>query len=259
MLHIDVVTIFPAMVEGPIRDGIVRRAVEAGLARIDVHDLRAFTEDRHRTVDDAPFGGGPGMVIKAEPFFRAREAVLPLGPGPRDAIVLLSPRGVRFDQATAERYARLDRLVLLCGRYEGIDERVREGVATEEVSLGDYVVTGGEVAALVVIEAAVRLVPGALGDEGSAGADSFVDGILDCPHYTRPALVRGRSVPEALLSGDHGRIRRWRRKEALRATRQRRPDLLRAARLSGEDRSLLREIEEEETNAHVADVALSKD
>jgi tRNA (guanine37-N1)-methyltransferase len=259
MLRIDVVTIFPAMLEGLIRDGIVRRAVEASLARIDVHDLRAFTEDRHRTVDDAPFGGGPGMVLKAEPFFRAREAVLPAGPGPRDAIVLLSPRGVRFDQATAERYARLERLVLLCGRYEGIDERVREEVATEEVSLGDYVVTGGEVAALVVIEAAVRLVPGALGDEGSAGADSFADGILDCPHYTRPALVRGRRVPEALLSGDHGRIRRWRRKEALRATRQRRPDLLRAARLTGEDRALLRELEEEETNAHVTDVALSKD
>lgn len=199
------------------------------------------------------------MVIKAEPFFRAREAVLPAGPGPRDAIVLLSPRGVRFDQATAERYARLDRLVLLCGRYEGIDERVREGVATEEVSLGDYVVTGGEVAALVVIEAAVRLVPGALGDEGSAGADSFVDGILDCPHYTRPALVRGRSVPEALLSGDHGRIRRWRRKEALRATRQRRPDLLRAAPLSAEDRSLLRELEDEQTTASVESAAVSKE
>jgi len=258
MLRIDVVTIFPAMVEGPIRDGIVGRAVEAGLARIDVHDLRAFTEDRHRTVDDAPFGGGPGMVMKAEPFFRAREAVLPEGPGPRVAVVLLSPRGVPFDQAIAERYARLDRLVLLCGRYEGIDERVREGVASEEVSLGDFVLTGGEVAALAVIEAAVRLIPGALGDEGSAGADSFADGVLDFPHYTRPAVVRGRSVPDALLSGDHGRIRRWRRKEALRATRQRRPDLLRAAPLSAEDRSLLRELEDEETNVHAADVAVKR-
>jgi tRNA (guanine37-N1)-methyltransferase len=259
MLRIDVVTIFPAMVEGPVRDGIVGRAVEAGLARIDVHDLRGFTEDRHRTVDDAPFGGGPGMVMKAEPFFRAREAVLPEGPGSRDAVVLLSPRGVPFDQATAARYATLDRLVLLCGRYEGIDERVREGVATEEVSLGDFVLTGGEVAALAVIEAAVRLIPGALGDEGSAGADSFSDGILDCPHYTRPAVVRGRGVPDALLSGDHGRIHRWRRKEGLRATRQRRPDLLRSAPLTAEDRGLLRELEDEETNAHVADVALSKD
>jgi len=148
--------------------------------------------------------------------------------------------------------------VLLCGRYEGIDERVRAGVATEEVSLGDFVLTGGEVAALAVIEATVRLVPGALGDESSAGADSFADGVLDCPHYTRPAVVRGRSVPDALLSGDHGRIRRWRRKEALRATRQRRPDLLRSARLSAEDRSLLREIEDEETNAHVANVAVKR-
>jgi len=259
MLRIDVVTIFPAMVEGPIRDGIVGRAVEAGLARIDVHDLRAFTEDRHRTVDDAPFGGGPGMVMKAEPFFRAREAVLPGGPGPRDAVVLLSPRGARFDQARAGRYARLDRLVLLCGRYEGIDERVREGVATEEVSLGDFVLTGGEVAALAVIEAAVRLIPGALGDEGSAGADSFADGVLDFPHYTRPAVVRGRGVPDALLSGDHGRIRRWRRKEALRTTWQRRPELLGRARLSAEDHALLREIEDEQTSAHVPDVALSKD
>jgi len=261
MLGIDVVTIFPAMVEGPVRDGIVRRAADAGLVRIGVHDLRAFTEDRHRTVDDAPFGGGPGMVMKAEPFLRAREAVLPGGPGPRDAVVLLSPRGVPFDQAAAGRYARLDRLVLLCGRYEGIDERVRETVATEEVSLGDFVLTGGEVAALAVIEACVRLVPGALGDEGSAGADSFADGVLDFPHYTRPAVVRGRSVPDVLLSGDHGRIRRWRRKEALRATRQRRPELLRTAPLSAEDRALLREIEDEETNARVADagVALSKD
>jgi tRNA (guanine37-N1)-methyltransferase len=257
MLRSDVLTIYPALVDGPVRDGIVRRAVEAGLARIDVHDLRTFTEDRHRTVDDAPFGGGPGMVMKAEPFFRAREAVLPAGPGPRDAVVLLSPRGVPFDQATAERYARLDRLVLLCGRYEGIDERVREGVATEEVSLGDFVLTGGEVAALAVIEAAVRLIPGALGDEDSAGADSFADGILDCPHYTRPAVVRGQAVPDALLSGDHGRIRRWRRKEALRATRQRRPDLLRAA-LSAEDRTLLREIEDEETSAHVPSVAVKR-
>lgn len=259
MLSIDVVTIFPAMVEGPVSDGIVRRAVDAGLVRIGVHDLRAFADDRHRTVDDAPFGGGPGMVMKAEPFFRAREAVLPGGAGPRDAVVLLSPRGARFDQATAERYARLDRLVLLCGRYEGIDERVRASVATEEVSLGDFVLTGGEVAALAVIEAAVRLLPGALGDEASAGADSFADGILDHPHYTRPAVVRGQAVPDALLSGDHGRIRRWRRKEALRATRLRRPDLLRSARLSAEDRLLLRELEDEENNATVADVALSKD
>jgi tRNA (guanine37-N1)-methyltransferase len=245
MLRLDVVTIFPRMVQAPLEDGIVRRAVEAGLVRIGVHDLRDFTEDRHRTIDDAPFGGGPGMVMKAEPFFRAVESLLPGGPGPRDAVVLLSPRGRRFDQATAERYARLARLVLLCGRYEGVDERVAEGAATEEVSVGDFVLTGGEVAALAVAEATIRLLPGALGDAESARHDSFADGLLDFPHYTRPALARGRAVPESLLSGDHERIRLWRRKEALRATRERRPDLLAAARLTPEDERLLREIEEE--------------
>jgi len=246
MLRVDVVTIFPQMVEAPLRDGIVGRAVEKGIAAIAVHDLRAFTDDRHRTVDDTPFGGGPGMVLKAEPFFRAVESLLPGGPGPHDAVVLLSPRGRPFDQTAATRYARLERLVLLCGRYEGIDERVRDGVATEELSLGDFVLTGGEVAALAVTEAAVRLLPGALGDEGSALADSFADGVLDHPHYTRPAVVRGRGVPEELLSGDHARVARWRRKEALRATRERRPDLVTRAALSKADLGLLREIEDEE-------------
>jgi tRNA (guanine37-N1)-methyltransferase len=244
-MNIDVVTIFPRMVQPPVEDGIVRRAVEAGLVEIAVHDLREFTDDRHRTVDDAPFGGGPGMVMKAEPFFRAVESLLPAGPGPGTAVVLLSPRGRPFDQAAAARFAGLERLVLLCGRYEGIDERVREGLATEEVSLGDFVLTGGEVAALAVVEATVRLLPGALGDEGSAEADSFADGLLDHPHYTRPATVRGRGVPEVLLSGDHGRIRRWRRQQALRATRERRPELLRAAALTVEDERLLREIDDE--------------
>ncbi len=244
-LAIDVVTIFPAMIAAPVTDGIVGRAVAAGLARIATHDLREHTDDRHRTADDAPFGGGPGMVMKAEPFLRAVEA-LPAASGERRATVLLSPRGVPFDQERAARYATLDRLVLLCGRYEGIDERVREELDAEEVSVGDFVLTGGEVAALAVIEATVRLLPGALGDEGSAEADSFSDGLLDFPHYTRPAVVRGRAVPDVLLSGDHGRIRRWRRKEALRATRERRPDLLRKAALSAEDRGLLNEIESEE-------------
>jgi tRNA (guanine37-N1)-methyltransferase len=244
-LSIDVVTIFPGMIAGPTSDGIVGRAVEAGLVRIVAHDLRAHTEDKHRTADDAPFGGGPGMVMKAEPFLRAVEAI-PAVTGERRAVVVLSPRGTPFDQGLAARFAALDRLVLLCGRYEGIDERVREELGAEEVSVGDFVLTGGEVAALAVIEATVRLLPGALGDEGSAGADSFSDGILDFPHYTRPAVVRGRAVPDVLLSGDHGRIRRWRRKEALRATRERRPDLIQKARLSAEDADLLREIESEE-------------
>ena len=243
-MRIDVVTIFPRMVEGPLSDGIVQRAREAGLVDLRVHDLRDHTDDRHRTVDDAPFGGGPGMVMKAEPFHRALEKVRSDGSPGREAVVLLSPRGRRFDQEAAHRLARLDRLVLLCGRYEGIDERVAEGLATEELSLGDFVLTGGETAALAVVEATVRLLPGALGDEDSAGSDSFEGGILDWPHYTRPASWRERAVPEVLLSGDHGRIRRWRRREALRATRERRPDLLVAARLGAGDEALLREIED---------------
>jgi tRNA (guanine37-N1)-methyltransferase len=246
-MKIDVVTIFPRMLQAPLEDGIVHRAMEAGLVSIGVHDLRAFTDDRHRSVDDQPFGGGPGMVMKAEPFLRAVETLTAPSPSARRAVVLLSPRGVRFDQAMAARLSKLEHLVLLCGRYEGIDERVRETLGADEVSLGDFVLTGGEVAALAVIEAAVRLLPGALGDEGSAEADSFSDGLLDFPHYTRPSEVRGQRVPDVLLSGDHGRIRRWRRKEALRATLARRPDLISSAVLSAEDRVLLRELENEET------------
>ena len=245
MLNVDVITIFPRMIEAPVAEGILARAGAAGVAKIVAHDLREFSENKHRTVDDAPFGGGPGMVMKAEPFFRAVQKVLPDGPAEGDAVVALSPRGRRFDQATAARFAGLKRLVLLCGRYEGIDERVHVGLATEEVSVGDFVLTGGEAAALCVIEAAVRLLPGALGDAESAETDSFSDGLLDWPHYTRPAELRGMGVPEVLLSGDHGRVRRWRRKEALRATRERRPDLLAAAALTPEDRALLRELEEE--------------
>jgi tRNA (guanine37-N1)-methyltransferase len=245
-LRIDLVTIFPRMVEGPLSDGIVQRARERGLVDLRVHDLRDHAEDRHRTVDDAPFGGGPGMVMKAEPFFRAVEAIRAEAPAASEAVVLLSPRGRRFGQDAARRFAHLDRLVLLCGRYEGIDERLALELAAEEVSLGDFVLTGGEVAALAVAEATIRLLPGALGDEGSAEADSFEGQLLDWPHYTRPATWRGRRVPEVLISGDHGRIRRWRRREALRATRERRPDLLAAARLGAEDEALLREIEDED-------------
>jgi tRNA (guanine37-N1)-methyltransferase len=243
-LRIDAITIFPRMLEAALGEGIVQRAREAGLVEIRVHDLREFTDDRHRSVDDAPFGGGPGMVMKAEPFARALESI-GAGRGEGAAVVLLSPRGRRFDQETARRYARLDRLVLLCGRYEGIDERVAQELASEELSLGDFVLTGGETAALAVVEATVRLVPGALGDEGSAESDSFEGGVLDWPHYTRPASWRGHDAPAVLLSGDHARIRRFRRKEALRATRERRPDLLARAPLSPEDQRLLREIEDE--------------
>ncbi|MCM2255380.1 MAG: tRNA (guanosine(37)-N1)-methyltransferase TrmD [Vicinamibacteria bacterium] len=249
-MKIDVVSIFPRMLEGPTGDSIVRRAVDKGLVEIVLHDLREHSDDKHRSVDDAPFGGGPGMVMKAEPFARAVESLLPGGPGPRDAVVLLSPRGRRFDQQTARRFASLERLVLLCGRYEGIDERVAQHVATEELSLGDFVLTGGEVAAAAVIEAAVRLLPGALGDEGSAAADSFGDGLLDHPHYTRPAVWRGHAIPEALLSGHHGEIARWRREQALRATAERRPDLLATAPLEASDRALLAHGQDRLAGAH---------
>ena len=244
-MRIDVVTIFPRMLSEPLADGIVGRACAASLVAIHVHDLRDHTDDRHRSVDDAPFGGGPGMVMKAEPFARALEAIRAEAGPAKEAVVLLSPRGRRFDQRTARRFASLERLVLLCGRYEGIDERVAQSLATEELSLGDFVLTGGETAALAVVEASVRLLPGALGDQASAGADSFEEGLLDWPHYTRPAEWRGARVPEVLLSGDHARIRAWRRRESLRATRERRPELFAAASLTREDEALVSEIEDE--------------
>jgi tRNA (guanine37-N1)-methyltransferase len=243
-VRIDVVTIFPRMLSEPLADGIVGRARAAGLVEIHVHDLRDHTDDRHRSVDDAPFGGGPGMVMKAEPFARALAAIRAEAGPAKEAVVLLSPRGRRFDQETARRFAGLERLVLLCGRYEGIDERVAQSLATEELSLGDFVLTGGETAALAVVEASVRLLPGALGDEASAGDDSFEEGLLDWPHYTRPAEWRGARVPEVLLSGDHARIRAWRRRESLRTTRERRPELFAAASLTREDQALVREIED---------------
>ncbi len=224
-LRIDVITIFPALIEEALAHGIVARAIESGLVEVKAHDLRAFTTDRHRRVDDAPFGGGPGMVMQAEPFFKAVEAVLPEGPSTDRPVVLLSPRGEKFTHKKAREYSKLERLVLLCGRYEGIDERVRTGLATEELSLGDFVLMGGEVPALAVIEASVRLLPGALGDAESSEQDSFENGLLDHPHYTRPADFRGLKVPEVLLSGDHAAIAKWRREEALRATSTRRPDL----------------------------------
>jgi len=224
-LRVDVITIFPELVSEALAHGIVARAIETGLARVQAHDLRTFTTDRHRRVDDAPFGGGPGMVMQAEPFFKAVESVMPEGPSKSRPIVLLSPRGEKFTHLKAREYSKLERLVLLCGRYEGIDERVRTDLATEELSLGDFVLMGGEVPALAVIEASVRLIPGALGDAESSAQDSFENGLLDHPHYTRPADFRGLKVPEVLLSGDHAAIARWRLEEAARATQARRPDL----------------------------------
>ena len=232
-LRIDVITIFPALIREALAHGIVARAIETGLARVEAHDLRTFTDDRHRRVDDAPFGGGPGMVMRAEPFFRAVETIMPEGACATRPVVLLSPRGERFTHVTARGYSTLERLVLLCGRYEGIDERVRTNLATAELSLGDVVLMGGEVPALAVIEASLRLIPGALGDVQSSEQDSFENGLLDHPHYTRPADFRGLTVPEVLLSGDHAAIARWRLSEARETTRVRRPDLPKSGRQSG--------------------------
>jgi tRNA (guanine37-N1)-methyltransferase len=221
----DIITIFPRMVEAALTEGIVGRAREAGLLDIRVRDLREFTDDRHRTVDDVPYGGGPGMVMKPEPVFKALEAVT-VERGAPDAVILLTPQGRRFSQREAERFSRLGRLVLICGRYEGVDERVAETLVTDEVSIGDYVLTGGELPALVVVDAVARLVPGVVGDAASVAGDSFATGLLAPPQYTRPATWRGRAVPEVLVSGHHREIERWRREERERRTRARRPDLL---------------------------------
>ncbi len=264
----DIVTIFPDFFRGPLDHGITRRACEMGLAKIEVHDLRQFTHDRHRTVDDRPFGGGEGMVLKPEPIFDCLES---LGLASREerlngvagqSVVVLSAQGERFTQQIATEFARLDRLVLICGRYEGVDERVTQFLADRELSIGDYVISGGELAAAVVLEAVTRLLPGAVGNEASTRQESFtVDasagevteqaaadstcgsgGLLDYPHYTRPAEFRGMTVPEVLLNGDHQQIRRWRREQALKKTLRNRPDLLEGAGLSDEDRKTLTRI-----------------
>jgi len=221
-VRIDVFTIFPGILEGALRESLLGKAIEAGLLDIRLHDIREHTTDRHRTVDDEAFGGGPGMVMKPEPLFAAVES---LGED-RGRVILLSPAGRRLDQALARELAREPRLVLLCGRYEGVDERVAEGLPAEEISIGDYVLSGGEVPALVLIEAVSRLVPGVVGKEESLEKESFEEGVLDYPHYTRPREFRGMEVPEILLSGDHARIEEWRRRAGLEKTRRNRPDLL---------------------------------
>jgi tRNA (guanine37-N1)-methyltransferase len=221
-VRVDIFTIFPKIFEGPLQESLLGKGIAAGLVDVRVHDLRHFTTDRHRQVDDVPFGGGPGMVMKPEPVFAAVEA---LGPGTRRTL-LLSPAGKRLDQALVEELAGERWLVLICGRYEGVDERVVQGLPAEEISIGDYVVAGGEVAALVVLEAVARLVPGVVGREESLRQESFQDGLLEYPQYTRPQEFRGMGVPEVLLSGDHSRIEEWRRQEALEKTRRTRPDLL---------------------------------
>ena len=267
----DLITIFPDFFRGPLDYGIVRRARESGLVEINVHDLRGFTKDKHRTVDDRPFGGGEGMVLKPEPIFECLEAAGVAAKENRDrgreTVVLLSAQGRLFNQSLAAELSRLDRVVLVCGRYEGVDERVAEYLADREISVGDYILSGGELPAAIVVDAVTRLIPGALGNEASAKTESFASeaaqhklptdsegkripdstisagGLLDYPHYTRPAEFRGMKVPEALVNGDHEAIRRWRRRKAIEKTLRNRPDLLDAVELSKEDRELLDEIE----------------
>ena len=221
-MRIDVVTIFPGMLEGPLRESLLGKAIADGLVEVRLHDLRDFTEDRHRTVDDESFGGGPGMVMKPEPWFAAVES---LGEE-RGRVILLSPAGRRLDRDLVHELSGEPHLTLLAGRYEGVDERVVEGLPAEEISIGDYVLSGGELPALVLIEAVTRLIPGVIGREESHERDSFEDGLLDHPHFTRPADFRGMVVPEVLRSGHHAEIERWRREAALDKTRRNRPDLL---------------------------------
>ena len=221
----DVITIFPAMIEAALAEGVVGRARERGVVEIRARDLRDYTTDRHRTVDDLPYGGGPGMVMKPEPLFRAVEAI-EAERGKADAVVLMTPQGKPLTHAVAEALSRKSRMIVICGRYEGVDERVADALVTDEISIGDYVLTGGELPALVLLDVVSRLVPGVVGDAESVSADSFADLLLDHPHYTRPAVFRELEVPAVLVSGNHAEIARWRERERLKRTAARRPDLL---------------------------------
>lgn len=237
-IRFDVLTIFPGMFVGPLDQSIMGRAQEAGLLTVQIHDLRDWAHDRHRTVDDAPFGGGPGMVMKPEPLFEAIEAIQPLAEPPA-TVVFMSPQGRRLDRALVDELASHPRLLLVCGRYEGVDERVLEHAVDLEVSIGDFVVSGGEIPAMVVIDAVARRIPGVLGSEGSLEEESFDEGLLEYPQYTRPAEFRGWPVPEILLSGHHAEIEKWRRRLRMLRTRLRRPDLLTGASLSAKERAWL--------------------
>lgn len=240
----EILTIFPGIFHAYLSEGMLRRALLRGLVDIKVHDLRDYAKDKHKTVDDSPYGGGSGMVMKTEPFFTAVDS---LNPDPAERrVIMLSPAGKKFNQDLAEELSQeTKQLILLCGRYEAVDERVRMALADDELSIGDYVLTGGELPALVIIDAVARLIPGVLGDEHSAEIESFSWGILDYHHYTRPPVFRGLEVPEVLLSGNHKKIQRWRRKEALRRTVHGRPDLLEKFSLSEEDYKLINEIKED--------------
>ena len=251
-MRFDIFTLFPGIFESPLKESMLKRAIESGLLDVQLHNIRDYAEGRHQVTDDYPYGGGGGMVMKPEPVFTAIETVLGLemrnaevGVRNEDSeipIVLLTPQGRLFNQQVAFELAGHDRVVLICGRYEGFDERIREHLATDEISIGDYVLTGGELAALVVVDAVIRLKPGVLGDPTGALDDSHASGLLEYPHYTRPPEFRGWGVPDILLSGDHAKVDRWRREQALIRTWRRRPDLLDRADLDDRDRALLRQL-----------------
>lgn len=241
-MHIDVLSLFPDMFSGYLRESILKRAQEAGLLTVLLHNIRDYAAGKHRVTDEPPYGGGGGMVLKPEPIFTAVEAILP--PDTTAPIILLTPQGETFSHAVAQELALEPRLLLLCGRYEGIDERVRQHLVTREISIGDYVLTGGELAAMVVIDAVARLIPGVLGAADAAEQDSHASGLLEGPHYTRPESFRGWSVPEVLRSGHAANILRWRREQALRRTWERRPDLLTHAPLTDKDRHFLASLAE---------------
>jgi tRNA (guanine37-N1)-methyltransferase len=238
-MKFDIITIFPEMFAGVFSGGIVKKALDKGLLEVCIHNLRDFAHDRHRQVDDRPFGGGEGMVLKPEPIFEAVESVKKEGPG---LVYLLSPQGARFDSAMARRLSLAPQVILVCGRYEGVDERVGRHLVDGELSIGDYVLTGGEPAAWVVVDAVSRFIPGVVGKDESVRRDSFFDGLLDFPHYTRPRQYRGMKVPQVLFSGDHAKIGGWRRRQALEKTLAFRPDLLDRLELPAEDRKLLESI-----------------
>jgi len=243
-MHFDIFTLFPAMFQGILTESILKRAREKKLISILLHDIRSYTTDKHHICDDTPYGGGGGMVLKPEPIFRAVESTL--GSPPCCPVVLLTPQGRPFTQTVAMELVQHPRLALVCGRYEGVDERVRQDLVTDEISVGDYVLTGGELGAMVILDAVSRLVPGVLGARWAAEDDSHATGLLEGPHYTRPADFRGWAVPEVLVSGDHARIERWRREQALLRTWQRRPDLLAKAPLTDQDHTFLDTLNEEE-------------
>lgn len=246
-MRFDVFTLFPSVLQSYLDISILHRAIERGLLSVHLHDIRAWTTDKHHVTDEPPYGGGGGMVMKPEPVFAAVEDVL--GAPPACPLILLTPQGRTFTQSVAQELAQYTQIGLLCGRYEGFDERIRQHLVTDEISIGDYVLTGGELPSLIVIDAVTRLIPGALGDPTGAVDDSFASGLLEYPHYTRPADYRGWQVPEVLLSGNHAEIERWRREQALARTFERRPDLLEKADLSEQDRKFLDRLASEGQNS----------